>query len=134
MSFLLSSDRWHNIVKLEATKKAAELLAKRGVVEIWPETNQYRLKETPSGSESYRAAHVWKVQKIDKGARVTKLGITLLSWFWAVVKIESYTACISFSKTTNRLLLAACNSSPSKIRLQILRVEIWLAVHHDPWG
>jgi hypothetical protein len=44
MSFLLSSDRWHNIVKLEATKKAAELLAKRGVVEIWPETNQYRLK------------------------------------------------------------------------------------------
>ena len=36
--------RWHNIGKLEATKKAAELLAKRGVIEIWPETNQYRLK------------------------------------------------------------------------------------------
>lgn len=37
-------DRWHNIGKLEATKKAAVLLAKRGVIEIWPETNQYRLK------------------------------------------------------------------------------------------
>jgi hypothetical protein len=35
---------WHNIGKPEATRKAAELLAKRGVVEIWPKTNQYRLK------------------------------------------------------------------------------------------
>lgn len=35
---------WHDIGKLEATKKAAELLAKRGVIEIWPETNGYRLK------------------------------------------------------------------------------------------
>jgi hypothetical protein len=25
-------------------QKAAELLAKRGVIEIWQETNQYRLK------------------------------------------------------------------------------------------
>jgi hypothetical protein len=37
-------DRWHNIGNLEATKKAAELLAKRGLIEIWPETNGYRLK------------------------------------------------------------------------------------------
>jgi hypothetical protein len=36
--------RWHSIGNLEATRKAAELLAKRGVIEIWPETNQYRLK------------------------------------------------------------------------------------------
>jgi hypothetical protein len=32
---------------LEATIKAAELLAKLGVIEIWPETNQYRLKPAP---------------------------------------------------------------------------------------
>ena len=37
-------DKWHNIGKIEATKKAAELLAKRGVIEIWPETGLYRLK------------------------------------------------------------------------------------------
>jgi hypothetical protein len=37
-------DRWHNIGKMEATIKAAELLAKRGVIEVWPETNQYRIK------------------------------------------------------------------------------------------
>lgn len=37
-------DRWHNIGKMEATQKAAELLAKRGVIEMSPETNQYRLK------------------------------------------------------------------------------------------
>jgi hypothetical protein len=36
--------QWHNIGKLEATKKAAELLAQRGVIEIWPETGLYRLK------------------------------------------------------------------------------------------
>jgi hypothetical protein len=36
--------QWHNIGKLEATQKAAELLAKRGVIEVWPETNLYRLK------------------------------------------------------------------------------------------
>jgi hypothetical protein len=36
--------KWHSIGKLEATQKAAELLAKRGVIEIWPETNMYRLK------------------------------------------------------------------------------------------
>ena len=35
---------WHDIGKLDATKKAAELLAKRGVIEIWPETGLYRLK------------------------------------------------------------------------------------------
>jgi hypothetical protein len=37
-------DKWHKIGYLDATKKAAELLAKRGVIEIWPETNMYRLK------------------------------------------------------------------------------------------
>lgn len=36
--------RWHSIGKLKATQEAAELLAKRGVIEVWPETNQYRLK------------------------------------------------------------------------------------------
>jgi hypothetical protein len=36
--------RWHNIGKLGATQRAAELLAKRGVIEIWKETNLYRLK------------------------------------------------------------------------------------------
>lgn len=36
--------KWHRIGNLEATHKAAELLAKRGLIEIWPETGQYRLK------------------------------------------------------------------------------------------
>jgi hypothetical protein len=36
--------KWHDIGKIDATRKAAELLAKRGVIEVWPETNQYRLK------------------------------------------------------------------------------------------
>ena len=35
---------WHNIGKLAATKTAPELLEKRGVIEIWKETNLYRLK------------------------------------------------------------------------------------------
>jgi hypothetical protein len=35
---------WHKIGNLEATKRAAELLQKRGVIEIWPETNMYRIK------------------------------------------------------------------------------------------
>jgi hypothetical protein len=30
--------------KLDATRKAADLLAKRGMIEIWPETGLYRLK------------------------------------------------------------------------------------------
>jgi hypothetical protein len=30
--------KWHPVGKLEATQKAAELLAKRGVIEIWRET------------------------------------------------------------------------------------------------
>jgi hypothetical protein len=38
--------KWHPIGKLDATRKAAELLAKRGVIEIWPETGLYRLKPT----------------------------------------------------------------------------------------
>jgi hypothetical protein len=37
---------WHKIGNLEATKKAAELLAARGVIEIWAETGLYRLKKT----------------------------------------------------------------------------------------
>jgi hypothetical protein len=40
-------DRWHDIGKLPESRKAAELLAKRGVIEIWPETNLYRLKPAP---------------------------------------------------------------------------------------
>lgn len=36
--------RWHNIGKLAEFKSAAQLLAKRGLIEISPETNQYRLK------------------------------------------------------------------------------------------
>jgi hypothetical protein len=36
--------KWHSIGKLEATQRAAELLAKRGVIEVWPETQLYRLK------------------------------------------------------------------------------------------
>jgi hypothetical protein len=35
--------KWYSIGKLEATRRAAELLAKRGVIEVWPETNLYRL-------------------------------------------------------------------------------------------
>jgi hypothetical protein len=37
-------DRWHKIGNLDATKRAAELLAKRGVIEIWRETGLYRIK------------------------------------------------------------------------------------------
>jgi NDP-sugar pyrophosphorylase family protein len=40
---------WHNIGKLEATRKAAELLAKRSAIEIWKETNLYRLKPKLTG-------------------------------------------------------------------------------------
>ena len=38
--------RWHNIGKLETDQRAAELLEKRGVIEIWHETGLYRLKQT----------------------------------------------------------------------------------------
>ena len=38
--------RWHDIGKLPEFKDAAELLAKRGVIEFWPETGLYRLKKT----------------------------------------------------------------------------------------
>jgi hypothetical protein len=37
-------DRWHNIGNLEASKKAAELLEKRGLIERQFPQNQYRLK------------------------------------------------------------------------------------------
>jgi hypothetical protein len=36
--------RWHDIGKLEATQKTAELLEKRGVIETRQPMNQYRLK------------------------------------------------------------------------------------------
>jgi hypothetical protein len=36
--------KWHRIGNLEATQKTAELLAVRRVIELSPETNQYRLK------------------------------------------------------------------------------------------
>lgn len=36
---------WHDIGKLPEFKTAAELLAKRDVIEVWPETNMYRLKK-----------------------------------------------------------------------------------------
>jgi hypothetical protein len=35
---------WHPIGPLPASKQAAALLQKRGVLEIWPETNLYRLR------------------------------------------------------------------------------------------
>jgi hypothetical protein len=38
---------WHSIGNIDATKRAAELLAKRGVIEIWAETGLYRLKPQP---------------------------------------------------------------------------------------
>jgi hypothetical protein len=41
---LITRRNGHPIGKLDATQKAAELLAKRGVIEIWPETQLYRLK------------------------------------------------------------------------------------------
>lgn len=42
-------NRWHDIGKLPEFKTAAELLAKRGIIEVWPETNGYRLKPKPKG-------------------------------------------------------------------------------------
>jgi hypothetical protein len=36
--------QWHKIGNLESTKKAAELLTSRGVIEVWKETGLYRLK------------------------------------------------------------------------------------------
>lgn len=38
--------KWHPIGKMEATKRAAELLERRGVIEIWAQTQLYRLKPT----------------------------------------------------------------------------------------
>jgi hypothetical protein len=37
-------DAWHKSGNLDATKKAADLLEKRGLIEIWRETGLYRLK------------------------------------------------------------------------------------------
>lgn len=41
--------RWHDVGRLPEFKSAAELLAKRGVVELWPETNMYRLAVKKNG-------------------------------------------------------------------------------------
>ncbi|HEX3846830.1 MAG TPA: hypothetical protein VHV81_05570 [Steroidobacteraceae bacterium] len=38
--------RWHDIGDLEASRQAAELLAKRGLIEIRQPGNQYRIKKT----------------------------------------------------------------------------------------
>jgi hypothetical protein len=35
---------WHDIGPLPASRQGADLLAKRGMIEIWPETGLYRLK------------------------------------------------------------------------------------------
>jgi hypothetical protein len=35
---------WHRIGNIDASKRAVELLEKRGMVEIWKETGLYRLK------------------------------------------------------------------------------------------
>jgi hypothetical protein len=40
--------RWHDIGKLEATRKAAQLLEKRGVIETRQPMNRYRLKPAPN--------------------------------------------------------------------------------------
>ena len=34
---------WHKIGNIDASKRAVELLEKRSIVEIWPETGLYRL-------------------------------------------------------------------------------------------
>ena len=44
LEYAVRPDRWYDIGKLDATNKAAELLEKRGVIEIWREINRYRLK------------------------------------------------------------------------------------------
>jgi len=42
--------RWHDIGKLPESWKAAELLAKRGVIKIWKESGLYQI--TPKGTQS----------------------------------------------------------------------------------
>jgi hypothetical protein len=42
--------RWHPIGPLPASKQAAAMLEQRGVIEVWRETNQYRLKPRQAGS------------------------------------------------------------------------------------
>jgi len=39
--------QWHDIGKLPESRQAAELLAKRDVIEIREHSNQYRLKPAP---------------------------------------------------------------------------------------
>jgi hypothetical protein len=35
---------WHDIGKMPEWQRAAALLEKRGVIEVWPEKSKYRLK------------------------------------------------------------------------------------------
>jgi hypothetical protein len=42
-----SPKHWHDIGPLPASKQAAELLMKRGVIEVRQPMNQYRLKPAP---------------------------------------------------------------------------------------
>jgi hypothetical protein len=44
--------RWHDIGKMPESQKAAELLEKRGVIEIRQPMNQYRLKPAPKVGRS----------------------------------------------------------------------------------
>ena len=37
-------NKWQPIGSMDATKRAVELLVKRGVIEVWPQTGLYRLK------------------------------------------------------------------------------------------
>jgi hypothetical protein len=37
-------NNWHDIGKLSESRQAAELLEKRGIIEIWQEINRYPLK------------------------------------------------------------------------------------------
>jgi hypothetical protein len=39
------SKQWHDIGELDASRRAAELLAKRGLIEIRQPQNQYRIKK-----------------------------------------------------------------------------------------
>jgi hypothetical protein len=57
-------DKWHKIGNLEATKKAAELLAKHGVIEVWRE-----IRALPDQSEVLTNATFPTGQEITAAAR-----------------------------------------------------------------
>jgi hypothetical protein len=58
-------DRWHNIGKLDATQKAAALLAKRGVIEICGRKQMTPVK-TPPTTKKMMAIHHSKMIAIVK--------------------------------------------------------------------